>query len=180
MRRIRETAVILAEELVQKAGLKQDQIVIIGCSTSEVAGLKIGSDSNQDIALALYEGFAEVFDKKGIYIAAQCCEHLNRAIVVERKALPDAKRVNAVPMIKAGGAFATVTYQSLKDPILIEEIEADAGIDIGGTLIGMHLKKVAVPLRLSVKMLGEAVVLAARTRPKFIGGTRTVYDETML
>ena len=114
------------------------------------------------------------------YLAAQCCEHLNRAIVVEREAVPFAEIVNVVPQPKAGGSFGTTAYKTFKNPVVVEEIKADAGIDIGGTLIGMHLKKVAVPVRLENNKLGEALVLAARVRPKYIGGERAVYDDKLM
>ena len=117
---------------------------------------------------------------KGLFLAVQCCEHLNRAIITERKAVPFAEIVNVVPQPKAGGSLATHAYRSFEDPVAIEEIKADAGLDIGFTLIGMHLKKVAVPLRLESNKIGEATVLAARTRPKFIGGARAVYDEEIM
>lgn len=122
----------------------------------------------------------EVTQEKGVYLAAQCCEHLNRAIIIERQAVPFTETVNVIPQPKAGGSFATQAYQHFKDPVAVEEIKADAGLDIGSTLIGMHLKKVAVPLRLENKMIGEAIVVAARTRPKFIGGARAVYDDKLL
>ena len=115
-----------------------------------------------------------------MYLAAQCCEHLNRAIIIEREAVPGADIVNVVPQPKAGGSFATQAYAHFTNPVAVEEIRADAGLDIGFTLIGMHLKKVAVPLRLTNNKIGEATVLAARTRPKFIGGARAVYDQEML
>ena len=110
----------------------------------------------------------------------QCCEHLNRAIITERQAVPFSETVNVVPQPKAGGSLATQAYAGFDDPVAVEEIKADAGLDIGFTLIGMHLKKVAVPLRLEHNVIGGATVLAARTRPKFIGGVRAVYDETQL
>ena len=131
-----------------------------------------------EAAEALYAGLKEVFEPLGIWIAAQCCEHLNRAIVVERAAVPGAEEVNVIPQPKAGGSFATVAYRLARDPVVLEEIRADAGLDIGSTLIGMHLKKVAVPLRLPVKKIGEASLTAARVRPKYIGGCRAVYDES--
>lgn len=169
-----------AEELIELAHLKEGDIAVIGCSTSEVLGSKLGTNSSPDTAKVLFESIYEVFSAKGIYIAAQCCEHLNRAIIVEREAVPFADRVNVVPQPKAGGSFATQAYAHFKNPIAVEEIKADAGIDIGATLIGMHLKKVAVPVRLSVKYIGEAPVTAARTRPKFIGGERAVYDKELM
>lgn len=169
-----------AEELCEKAQLKAGQIVVIGCSSSEVGGELIGTHSSPEIAEAIFNGLYEVFSKEQIYLAAQCCEHLNRAIIVEREAMPYAEPVNVVPQPKAGGSFATTAYHTFKHPIALEEIHADAGLDIGGTLIGMHLKKVAVPIRLSLNHIGNAILLAARTRPKFIGGSRAMYDENML
>ena len=169
-----------AEELIEKAQLKKGDIVVIGCSTSEVLGSKIGSNSSPDTAKILFESLWEVFSKNGIYLAAQCCEHLNRAIIIEKAAVPGAEIVNVVPQPKAGGSFATEAYKHFENPVAVEEIKADAGIDIGQTLIGMHLKKVAVPIRLTVKTIGEAPVTAARTRPKFIGGIRANYDDNLL
>lgn len=169
-----------AEEIIEAAFLKKGDILVIGCSTSEVLGDKLGTNSSPDTAKILFESIYEVVSEKGIYLAAQCCEHLNRAIIVEREAVPFAEQVNVVPQPKAGGSFATQAYEHFKNPIAIEEIKADAGIDIGQTLIGMHLKKVAVPVRLSIKSIGEAPVTAARTRPKFIGGERAFYDKTLM
>ena len=165
-------------ELIQKAKLKAGDIVVIGCSTSEIVGSTIGTNSSPDTAKAVFEAIYEVIQEKGLYLAAQCCEHLNRAIVVERQAVPFAETVNVIPQPKAGGSFATQAYQHFKEPVIVEEIKADAGLDIGLTLIGMHLKRVAVPLRLENRMIGEATVVAARTRPKFIGGARAVYKES--
>lgn len=173
-------AKIVAKDLCEQAKLKPGQIVVIGCSSSEIGGEHIGTHSSPEIAQAVFKGLSEVFSKEKVYLAAQCCEHLNRAIIIERKALPFAERVNVVPQPKAGGSFATVAYEQFEEPIAVEEIYADAGLDIGGTLIGMHLKKVAVPIRLSVNHIGDAILLAARTRPKFVGGIRAVYDEELL
>ena len=152
----------------------------MGCSTSEVLGSKLGTNSSPETAKILFESLYGVFNAKGIYVAAQCCEHLNRAVIVERAAVPFAEIVNVVPVPKAGGSFATEAYAHFTDPVAVEEIKADAGIDIGATLIGMHLKKVAVPVRLEVKTIGEAPVTAARTRPKFIGGVRANYDDSLI
>ena len=168
-----------AEEIIEKAGLRQGQILVVGCSTSEVAGHKVGSHSSPEIGQAIFDGLNEVLAPKGIYLAAQCCEHLNRAIIVERAAVPFAEICNVVPQPKAGSSFATAAYHAFEDPVAVEEIRADAGLDIGGTLIGMHLKRVAVPVRLAQKHIGEAILLAARVRPKFIGGSRAVYDENL-
>ena len=177
---IKEEAARAALELVEAAGLVRGQIAVIGCSTSEVCGERIGSASVPEVAEAIYEGIASVLKPRGIYIAAQCCEHLNRAIIVERAAAGSHEIVNVVPQPKAGGSFATAAYRFAEDPVALEEIAADAGLDIGLTLIGMHLKKVAVPLRLSVKKIGCAVLNAARTRPKFIGGGRAHYNESLM
>ena len=167
-------------ELCDTAKLKSGDILVVGCSTSEVVGSKIGTNSDPDTAEKIYEGIVTVTEPKGIYLAVQCCEHLNRAIVVEKDAVPYGEYVNVIPQKKAGGSLATVAYHSFKNPCVLEEIKADAGIDIGGTLIGMHLKKVAVPVRLSVSKIGEADIICARVRPKFIGGIRAIYNEELL
>ncbi len=171
-------AVIL--ELCEEAKLKEGDIVVVGCSTSEVVGSRIGTNSNYDVAGEIFRALYDCTQNKGVYLAIQCCEHLNRAIITEKKAVPFAEVVNVVPQPKAGGSLATQAYCGFSDPVAVEEIQADAGIDIGFTLIGMHLKKVAVPLRLVNKTIGEATVVAARTRPKFIGGERAIYDEKLL
>ena len=168
------------DELYEKAALKAGDVVVIGCSTSEIIGSRIGTDSSPEVAKIVFEAIYEEARKLKIRLAVQCCEHLNRAIVTERSTAPLADAVNVIPKPKAGGSMATQAYEHFDDPIVIEEIKADAGIDIGFTLIGMHLKKVAVPLRLENDKIGEATVLAARTRPKFIGGVRAVYDENLL
>ena len=177
---VRQEAANAAAQLAEAAHLHKGQIVVVGCSTSEVVGKKVGSWSTPEIASAIFEGLHSVFGPMGVYIAAQCCEHLNRAIIVEAEAVPNADIVNVVPQPKAGGSFATAAYHGLEHPVAVEEIKADAGLDIGATLIGMHLKKVAVPVRLQVKQIGQAPLTAARVRPKFIGGVRAIYDQTML
>ncbi|MDY3015160.1 MAG: TIGR01440 family protein [Evtepia sp.] len=179
LEQIRKEAKAAAEEICQTAKLKKGQILVVGCSTSEVAGHKVGSHSSPEIGKAIYEGLEEVLAPKGIYLAAQCCEHLNRAIIIEREAVPFAEICNVVPQPKAGSSFATAAYHGFKDPVAVEFIKADAGLDIGGTLIGMHMKHVAVPVRLEQNHIGEALVLAARVRPKYIGGERAIYDETL-
>lgn len=176
---VRQEAANAAAQLAEAAQLHKGQIVVIGCSTSEVVGKKVGSWSTPEIAAAIFEGLSSVFGPMGVYIAAQCCEHLNRAIIVEHEAVPNAEIVNVVPQPKAGSSFATAAYQAFRHPVALEEIRADAGLDIGGTLIGMHLKKVAVPVRLPQDHIGDAILLAARVRPKFIGGDRAVYDESL-
>ena len=177
---IAKECIAAIEDLIEKAHLKKGDIVVVGCSTSEVLGSKIGTNSSPDTAKILFESIYNVLNEKGIYLAAQCCEHLNRAIIIEKEAVPFAEYVNVVPVPKAGGSFATQAYAHFNSPVAVEEIKADAGIDIGSTLIGMHLKKVAVPVRLEVKTIGEAPVTAARTRPKFIGGSRANYDDNLI
>ena len=168
------------EELVEKAGVKNGNIVVIGCSTSEVLGAKIGTYSSPDTAGQIFKALHDSAKEHGFYLAIQCCEHLNRAIITERDAVPFGEYVNVVPQPKAGGSFATMAYASFENPVALEEIKADAGLDIGLTLIGMHLKKVAVPVRLSLKTIGEATITAARTRPKFIGGERAHYNPELI
>ena len=168
------------EELKEKASLKKGDVVVVGCSTSEIIGSKIGTNSSPEVAKVVFEAMYKFAKDNGINLAFQCCEHLNRAIVVEKDAVPYAEAVNVIPQPKAGGSMATEAYKSFENPVVVEEIKADAGIDIGFTLIGMHLKKVAIPLRLENNKIGEAMVLAARTRPKFIGGIRAVYNEELL
>ena len=167
-------------ELCEKANLKPGSIVVVGCSTSEVIGAKIGTNSSPAVAGEIFEALHGYAQSRGLFLAIQCCEHLNRAIITERRAVPFAEAVNVVPQPKAGGSLATCAYAGFSDPVAVEEIRADAGLDIGFTLIGMHLKEVAVPLRLSMDHIGSALLLAARTRPKFIGGVRAIYDPELL
>ena len=176
---VEREAAAAAQELVEAAQLRRGQIVVIGCSTSEVVGHQVGSWSTPEVAQAIFRGLSGVFTPLGVYLAAQCCEHLNRALIVEHEAVPNAEIVNVLPQPKAGSSFATAAYESFRRPVALEELRANAGLDIGGTLIGMHLKKVAVPVRLKQSRIGQAIVLAARTRPKFIGGERAIYDETL-
>lgn len=167
-----------AKELIELAGLKSGNVVVIGCSTSEVTGKKIGTSGTIETAQEIFDGISNALSEKGIYIAAQCCEHLNRAIIIEKEKA-DAlglEQVCVVPHPHAGGSFATAAWQTMKNPVAVEEIKADAGIDIGSTLIGMHLKRVAVPLRLENNTIGEAKLSAAKTRPKYIGGERAKYE----
>lgn len=175
-----EQARLTIKEISEKANLSRGSILVIGCSTSEILGAKIGTNSAPEIAAEVFRGFYDYASERQIFLAVQCCEHLNRAIVTERSAVPFAETVNVIPQPKAGGSMATQAYSVFSDPVVVEDIKADAGIDIGFTLIGMHLKKVAVPVRLENNRIGEALVVAARTRPKFIGGARAVYDEKML
>ena len=165
--------------LKKAAKLPPNSVVVMGCSTSEVVGHAVGSWSTPEVGKAIFDGLNSVFAPMGVYIAAQCCEHLNRALIVDYDAVVGAEIVNVMPQPKAGSSFATAAYESFAHPVAVEEIRADAGLDIGGTLIGMHLKKVAVPVRLPQNHIGSAMVLAARVRPKFIGGDRAMYDDSL-
>ena len=165
-------------ELLDAAKLTPGKLLVIGCSSSEMVGARIGKGSSLEAAQAAFAGIYPVLQARGIALAVQCCEHLNRALVVERDVAEahGFEIVNAVPQVHAGGSFAVTAWANFRDPVLVETIVADAGLDIGGTLIGMHLRRVAVPVRLSLKKIGEANLLCARTRPKYIGGERAVYQ----
>lgn len=167
------------EELLEAAHLEKGDIFVVGCSSSEITGGRIGHHSSMEAAAAVLAGVLPPLQERGIYLAAQCCEHLNRAIVLEREAARayGYQIVAAVPQPHAGGSWATNCWRTFRDPVLVEEIRAAAGMDIGGTLIGMHLRRVAVPVRLSLDHIGQAILLCARTRPPFIGGVRAVYSE---
>lgn len=167
------------QELLEQARPAAGQLVVIGCSTSEVLGSRIGSASSVEAARWIYAAAAEVIAAKGCYLAAQCCEHLNRALIIEEEAAQKYgyEPVCVVPQPKAGGSFATEAWKNMKHPVAVEHIRAACGLDIGGTLIGMHLKEVAVPVRLTVDQIGAARILCARTRPKYIGGARAKYEE---
>ena len=167
-----------ARQLAETAHLRRGQIVVIGCSTSEVVGHQVGSWSTPEVAQAIFRGLSGVFSPMGVYIAAQCCEHLNRALIVERACAEryGLEPVWVKPQPHAGGSFATAVWERFADPVAVECIRAHAGMDIGQTLIGMHLRRVAVPVRLSVSRIGEAPVVFARTRPPYIGGPRAQYQ----
>ena len=167
----------LIKEFLKKTDAQKGALLVIGCSTSEMLGEQIGTSSAYEAAEALFSGICGVLKKKGIFLAAQCCEHLNRALVMEKKAADffGCEPVCVVPKPKAGGSFATACYEHFSEPVVVEKIRADLGIDIGGTLIGMHLKEVAVPIRLENNVIGKASVLCAYTRPKLIGGERAAY-----
>lgn len=169
----------VVKELLEQAQLKPGSLLVIGCSSSEMVGQRIGKGSSMEVAQAAFRGIYPILQERGIDLAVQCCEHLNRALILEQAA---AERrgyeiVNVMPQPKAGGAFAVTAWNAFSTPVAVETIAADAGIDIGGTLIGMHLRRVAVPVRTSLKQIGEAIVLCARTRPIYIGGPRAVYPE---
>jgi len=167
------------KELIEKSNVRAGDLVVIGCSSSEILGARIGKGSSPDAAKAAVEGILPVIREHGLYLAAQCCEHLNRALVIEREAAEKFgyDEVCVRPQPKAGGSFATAVYESYSDPVMVEHVQAKAGLDIGGTLIGMHMKHVAVPLRLNARRIGEASLTAAYYRPKLIGGERACYPE---
>ncbi len=169
-------------ELIDAAGLRPGQLLVVGCSSSEMTGRRIGTDSSREAADALLAGLYPAIKAQGLFLAAQCCEHLNRALIVEREAAEryGLEIVNVVPQPKAGGSFATAVYAAMDDPAAVEELRAHAGMDVGNTLIGMHLRRVAVPVRLSIDRIGEAPLVCARTRPKYIGGERARYREELL
>ena len=166
-------------ELLDTAGLKAGDLFVVGCSSSEIVGQRIGKGSSMEAAQAVFQGIYPVLKEWGIFLAAQCCEHLNRALIMESAAAEKFgyEPVNVRPWAHAGGSFATTVWENLDAPCAVEHIRAKAGMDIGATLIGMHLKEVAVPVRLSVKMIGQAPLVCARTRPRFIGGERARYQE---
>lgn len=176
---IRQQTRAVLEEFLEAADMKPGQLLVVGCSSSEIDSFKIGSHSSAEIGQAVCEAFCEELEKRGIYLAAQCCEHLNRALILEEEAALrwGYEPVNVVPQLKAGGSFATAAYRCLKAPVAVEHIRAHGGIDIGDTLIGMHLRDVAVPVRTRTREIGNAHVVCARTRLKFIGGVRACYDE---
>ena len=176
---ITEQARTVITELLDQAKLKPGQLLVIGCSSSEMVGQRIGKGSSMEAAEAAFAGIYPVLQQKGIQLAVQCCEHLNRSLIVERE-VAEARGfeiVNVIPQPHADGSFAVTAWKNFRDPVAVETIVADAGLDIGGTLIGMHLRRVAVPVRVSLKQIGEANILCARTRPKYVGGSRAVYQE---
>ena len=176
--KIVEQAKNMLTEFLASTSLSEGQILVVGCSSSEIVGQRIGKGSDFNAAKAVFEGIYPILKEKGIYLAAQCCEHLNRALIIERECAEKYgyDEVAVKPQPKAGGSFATVSFEGFASPVAVEHIRAKAGLDIGGTLIGMHLREVAVPIRLSVNKIGEANILCAYTRPKYIGGPRAKYE----
>ena len=167
-------------ELIEVAQLQPGQLLVIGSSSSEMAGERIGTASNIEIAQTVIGQFLAVAKEQNIHLAFQCCEHLNRALVMEQSTVTTEMICNVVPHPHAGGAMATLAYQAFQNPVVVEYVKADAGLDVGDTFIGMHLKHVAVPVRLKVKEIGAAHVTAARVRPKYIGGKRARYDDNLM
>ena len=176
---ITHQAQIIITELLDQAALKPGSLLVVGCSSSEMVGTQIGKGSSMEAAQAAFQGIYPVLRERGIALAVQCCEHLNRALVMERDVAEKKgyEIVNVMPQPHAGGSFAVTAWNTFEDPVAVETVQADAGIDIGGTLIGMHLRRVAVPVRTSLDRIGDAIVICARTRPKYIGGPRAMYQE---
>lgn len=182
LKNIEEESYAAASQILEAAGLKKGDLFVVGCSTSEVAGAKIGTFSSPELAKALFAGINRAVCEKEVYLAAQCCEHLNRALIIEEEAAErfGYEQVNVIPQLKAGGSFATAAWAGMKNPVAVEKIVAHGGMDIGDTLIGMHLKAVAVPVRIPTMQIGGAHVVCARVRPKFVGGIRAAYDENLM
>ena len=180
---IRRDAEQVIREICGEAKLREGSLFIVGCSSSEMIGHRMGTSADGEtdaVVDVVYRTISSVLAEKKVFLAVQCCEHLNRAVVLDRAAMEKfgLEQVNVIPQPHAGGAFAVKHYGSLIDPVVVESVEqkADAGMDIGGVLIGMHIHPVVVPLRLEHKKIGEAIVIAARHRPKYVGGERAVYD----
>ncbi|WP_019413527.1 TIGR01440 family protein [Paenisporosarcina sp. TG20] len=168
----------LLEDFAKQVAFKPGQLFVVGCSTSEIVGQRIGSAGGLEVAESLF-GPLRVFAKKhDIYLAFQGCEHINRAITMERQTAQvfSLEPVSVIPVQKAGGSMSAYAYTHFTDPVVVEHVQAHGGIDIGQTLIGMQMKPVAVPIRTSIKQIGEAIVTLATTRPKLIGGERAIYN----
>ena len=182
MAEIQKQVQLAFSQLLEQASLHPGDLVVVGCSSSEIIGKKIGSVGSMEAAEAVWAGLEPLLREHGLFLAAQCCEHLNRALVIEREAarLHHLPEVNAVPQPHAGGSFATTVYAKMTDPVVVEHVSAAAGMDIGGTLIGMHLREVAVPVRVSLSHIGEATLILARSRARFIGGERTHYNPALM
>lgn len=168
----------IVSEWIQSGHLHKNDLFVIGCSTSEVAGEKIGTSGNEEIAAVIYKSLQTLKKETGVHLIFQCCEHLNRALVIEKDTMQldnNLEEVTVIPHPKAGGSMASYAFKHMKNPVVVETIQAHAGMDIGDTMIGMQLKHVAVPLRFNQKLIGNARLTAARTRPKLIGGERARY-----
>ena len=167
------------QELIKKSNPEKGEIFILGGSSSEIQGKKIGSKTNLNIAKIMIETFIKLIKKQDLYLAVQGCEHTNRALVIERKCLKkyDLEEVNIIPHRDAGGGLATAAYNNFTNPVMVDEINGHLGMDIGDSFIGMHLKNVVVPVRLSLKSIGKAHLTAAKTRPRLIGGDRAKHQK---
>lgn len=171
---IRDSVGKAVAELLQAAQLKPGQIVVVGCSTSEIQGKRIGKSSSEEIGEAVFGGIMPLIQKNDLFLAVQGCEHINRALLVEEECAEkyDLEIINVIPQLHAGGGFTVTAYRNFQQPVMVESITAHAGLDIGDTFIGMHLRSVVVPVRSEIKSIGEAHLTMARTRPKLIGGER--------
>ena len=174
---VKEEVAAALKELLEQSVYEEGDILVVGCSSSEVCGKKLGTFSSEEVGRAIAATLYEECKKHGIHLAAQCCEHLNRALIIEKSVAKDRgyERVSVVPRLKAGGSFATAVYDILPDAVAVEHIKAELGIDIGEVMIGMHLKDVAVPVRIKTDAIGSAHIVCAKTRPKLIGGERAKY-----
>ncbi len=178
LQQVKQDIAALLREVEQQVTFQPKQLFVVGCSTSEVAGERIGTAGAIEVAQALYDELERFAKRHDLYLVFQGCEHINRALTLERAAAEKyhLEPVAVVPVRTAGGSMSAYAYTKMDEPVVVETVQAHAGIDIGQTLIGMHLKVVAVPIRTSVKKIGEAVVTVAKTRPKLIGGTRAQYE----
>lgn len=179
MEKIKQQLETALSELKQVCTFEKGDFFVVGCSTSEILGNKIGSNGSAECAEYVFQTVNKFCNENSLFLAAQCCEHLNRSLIIEKRAYEYhrlSNRVNVVPHAHAGGSFATAAYNGFSEPYAVESISACAGIDIGDTFIGMHLKSVAVPVRVSVSSIGQAHLTLARTRCKFVGGERAIYD----
>ena len=174
---VKEQVRTAASGLLEVAKLRPGQVLVLGCSTSEIQGKRIGSTGSIEVASAVLDGVEEALKGTGVQLAVQCCEHLNRALVVERETQEryNLTEVTVLPVPHAGGSTAATALRRFSNPVMVESIQAHAGLDIGDTFIGMHLRPVAVPVRLAVRYVGDAHLTMARTRPRLIGGNRAVY-----
>ena len=178
MKQLQNELEIIVQEWEESGILNKDDLLVIGCSTSEVAGEKIGTAGSEAIAEEIFKALQTLREKTCVQLAFQCCEHLNRALVVEKETMQafNLEQVTVIPTRDAGGAMAAYAFKHFTDAVVVETIQADAAMDIGDTLIGMHLKRVAVPVRFKQSTLGKARINYAKTRPKLIGGARAIYE----
>ena len=174
-----ETAI---RELIDIVKPEPGSIFLLGGSTSEIQGKEIGSATDLKLGKKIIKRVIKIMDESELYLAVQGCEHINRSLVIEKKCqlLYHFPEVNVIPQRHAGGAFSTEAFELFKNPVTVESMEADLGIDIGDALIGMHLKNIAVPVRLSIKEIGEAHLTAAMTRLKLVGGVRAKYRDSKI
>lgn len=179
LKEIKDQTKQVVEEVLDLSNLQKGQIFILGLSSSEVIGGHIGKNSSIEVGEVIVETVLDILTPKGIYLAVQGCEHLNRALVVERELAiqKDLEIVNVLPTLHAGGSGQLAAFKYMKDPVEVEFITAQAGVDIGDTAIGMHIRHVQVPVRPSLREIGQAHITALASRPKLIGGARAAYQE---